>query len=173
MADESFVKLDEIADTFEQQLEQDERPQIEDFLSGLADEAQRLAVLRELIEIELEFRLRRGPVLAVASPTVLLVDDYIRRFPQLAACDHVVRELAIAEYRARHRFGDAPPMEAFVERFPRCPVTKQELRRVLTRMLRAHVRVYNKTTLLLTTPLDEELHLGRQRSTDPEVALSC
>lgn len=168
MADRSFVKLDEIADSFERQLEEGEIPRIEDYLAGLGDETERLAALRELIEIELEHAFRRDAQLAAAATSGLLIDDYVRRFPQLAASDHVASELAVAEYRARHRFGDAPRMEAFVERFPRRPGIKQQLRQVLTRMLKAQVRVYERTALLLITPFDQEFHLGRQRSTDPE-----
>jgi hypothetical protein len=71
---------------------------------------QRLAVLVELIHSELEFRLRGGEVARV--------EDYLRRYPEIAAWEAVVADLLTAEFRQRRRFDPSHNGEDYHQRFP-------------------------------------------------------
>src|SRR6516162_10188285 len=66
-------------------------PVIDDFRTGSA--VQSPALLVELVQLDLEFRLRAGEAVRVES--------YLTRYPQLAEDPSAVRELIAAEYRLR------------------------------------------------------------------------
>ena len=66
--------MDRNRDRFKDALRMGQRPQIEDYLSG-ADEVELPALLRELLALEIEFRVNQGDV--------PLPDDYRKRFPGL------------------------------------------------------------------------------------------
>lgn len=59
----------------------------------------------------------KRPLSATTRPSILRVEDYLRRFPVLNKPVHI-SELAAQEYRARHQFGDRPGPEEFERRFP-------------------------------------------------------
>jgi hypothetical protein len=70
----------------------------------------RLPFLRELIKTELEIRWRRSlPV---------LLDEYLLRFPELGPAGSLAVDLIYEELRARHLYGDRPPLESYRQRFP-------------------------------------------------------
>ena len=65
-------RLEEACCRFEQSWQAGQRPPLEDFLAG-ADGAERLAVLRELLRLEVHYRRRAGE-----GPSA---EDYATRFP--------------------------------------------------------------------------------------------
>jgi serine/threonine-protein kinase len=79
---------------------------------------------RELVKVDLEYRWRsarggdRAPECADRDrcPTV---EDYAAECPELGACDELPTDLIAEEYRVRQRWGDRPPREAFLIRFPK------------------------------------------------------
>jgi len=66
-------KIDEIVDSFESQLKAGSNPQIESFLEGWHD-PNLSSLLRELVGVELEYRVRRGEKAALV--------EYYNRFPR-------------------------------------------------------------------------------------------
>src|SRR5438128_10027892 len=88
-------RLDPVCDRFEEGWLAGASPQLEDFLLEVA-EADRPALVRELLALELDYRGRRGerPVR----------EDYLQRFPELA--DTLVLEVEVDHVPAKA--GDAP-----------------------------------------------------------------
>jgi serine/threonine protein kinase len=101
--------LHEVADRLEAAWRRSDAVDLTQFLppSGLP---MRLPILHELIKTELECRYRR-------SQPVLL-EDYLRRFPELGTAQTLAPELIYEEYLVRHRHGDRPSLESYRTRFP-------------------------------------------------------
>lgn len=95
-------------------------PKIEEFLPE--DRENKRNILRELICVDLEYRWRGG------RPVVL--EDYVRQFPELPASEPVLLELVIEEYRVRHRWGDRPSRDECQRRFPSLSDLRSRLREV-------------------------------------------
>jgi hypothetical protein len=92
---------------FDRAWSQGQRPRLEDFLP--ASDPERRAVLPRLVRADLEHRLARGESARV--------EDYLNRFPELAADRATVLELLRAEYEQRR--GPHPaPLEEYLNRFP-------------------------------------------------------
>jgi serine/threonine protein kinase len=66
--------------------------------------------LQELVKSELEIHWRRG-----YSP---LLEDYVRRFPELGSAADLPASLIYEEYRVRQLYGDRPLLSSYQERFP-------------------------------------------------------
>ncbi|MBN2489802.1 MAG: protein kinase [Planctomycetes bacterium] len=81
----------------------------------------RSGTLEELVHIELELAWKRaagtGAAEAGAAGDAPLVEDYLRRFPELDRPE-IVRRLLATEYRVRQRHGDRPELESYRRRFP-------------------------------------------------------
>ncbi len=74
------------------------------------EDPSRPVVLRALVAEDLEMHWRNGrPV---------LLERYLASFPELGRAASLEPELVFAEYRARHLYGDRPPVEAYRDRFP-------------------------------------------------------
>jgi eukaryotic-like serine/threonine-protein kinase len=73
----------------------------------------RESLLIELVKIELEYRHR--PWANSSRPPLL--EDYLRRFPELKP----TTELIAAEYRVRQMTGNRPTVEEYIRRFPSAP----------------------------------------------------
>ncbi|HLJ96567.1 MAG TPA: protein kinase [Gemmataceae bacterium] len=93
---------------FESAWESGQPPDLDTFVSQQTTD--RGAVLAELAHIDLEYRLKRG------EPT--RVEDYLKRFPELAADRHSVLELILAECRLRARQDPRLKTDEYVSRFP-------------------------------------------------------
>ncbi|MBI3462249.1 MAG: hypothetical protein HY000_04195 [Planctomycetes bacterium] len=174
-----------------------QQPQIEQFLlTSVSDPdhvSLRSPLLRELIRIDLEHRWRAtsgspsdraeesttiqpGQDTRVAPrslPRKPWVEDYLSFFPELGPVDSVAPDLIAEEYRARHRWGDQPKHEEYVERFPRQGACLGEaLAQVdleLAGKSRALViRVYEEQQLVLLEVVDGPVELGRQRAEEHE-----
>jgi serine/threonine protein kinase len=99
--------LRDVVRRFEEDRRRGLRGEIGDYLPPA--ELLRTRALIELVHIDLELRLKEGQVARV--------EEYLRRYPHLAADADVVIELIVAEYRLRRR-GGAPSVSGYVTRFP-------------------------------------------------------
>jgi serine/threonine protein kinase len=106
----SPAELEQIIDRFEQAWQRGEHPALDDYLPP--GEAERRAALVELVQIDLERRLKAGEAVQV--------ETYLERYPELAARPEVVFELAKAEYTQRRRNEPALNLTAYCQRFPQC-----------------------------------------------------
>src|SRR5262245_36923315 len=90
-------------------------PRLEDFLPQVratgGDAAYR-EFLEELVKIDLECRWREG----AGGKARLCLEDYSRRFPELAPTEQLSAELIGEEYRVRQRWGDRPKHTEYVSR---------------------------------------------------------
>jgi hypothetical protein len=102
------VGLEEIVERFECAWRQGGRPELQEYLP--ADGSLRLAVLVELVNIDLECRLKAG------EPA--RVEEYLRRYPELAEVPEAVPALASAEYRLRRRSDPNLTLTEYLQRFP-------------------------------------------------------
>ena len=84
-------------------------PDIDRFVNGL-DESDRGACLRELVMLDLEYRWKAG--------LESRVEEYLRRYPQLAAATDGHDELVLEEFQVRQRVGRPPTPGELAERFP-------------------------------------------------------
>ncbi len=74
-----------------------------------ATHPERLAILAELIRIDMEYGWERG------TPTSL--EEYRQRYPEIFAAADMLQELAFEEYRLRLQAGERPTRVEFAERF--------------------------------------------------------
>src|SRR5262245_17671790 len=85
-----WAERERLLKTFEDRWREGRRPAIDDYLPANGD---RLKVLVEMVCIDLEYRLKAG------EPA--RVEDYLRRYPELAGERGSVLELIAAEYDLR------------------------------------------------------------------------
>jgi tRNA A-37 threonylcarbamoyl transferase component Bud32 len=90
--------LEPVVRRFEDALAAGERPAIEEFLTSHAGD--RVPLLRELVHVDLEWRLKAGEAVRVEA--------YLERFPELTADSNGVLDLLTAE--CRHRFPELSPL---------------------------------------------------------------
>jgi serine/threonine protein kinase len=102
-------ELEELADRFAKACRDAASVDLEQFLPPPGDRL-RTAALRDLIQVDLKVRWRRR------QPIVL--EEYRQRFPELDEQQIFFPQLLLAEYDARHRYGDKPDLEGFQARFP-------------------------------------------------------
>ena len=106
---EQWDRLEELARRFEQAWQQGPRPVLEEFLPAAGKE--RLAVLVELVHLDLEYRLKAG------EPA--RVEDYLSpHFPELAEQPQLVLGLLTTEYELRRRTEPNLVPEDYAYRFP-------------------------------------------------------
>jgi tetratricopeptide (TPR) repeat protein len=104
----SVEQLEGLIRRFEQAWNAGQRPAIEEYVEGTPS-AQRWLTC-ELIHADLEFRLRAGDDVRV--------EEYLRRFPELARDADAVVELLVAECHCRVRLGQPPGPTEYSDRFP-------------------------------------------------------
>jgi hypothetical protein len=109
LASAEWDALQAAVERFEAAWQSGQEPRIEDALSD--DPARCLTLLRELVHVDLERRLKRGQTVRV--------EQYLQRFPELAGDTDVAVELIAAECACRQRLGDtAATPEVYLGRFP-------------------------------------------------------
>jgi serine/threonine protein kinase len=123
---EEHHKLEEVLDRFEQACRTGTAADLHPFLP--AEGRLRLVVLQELVKVELEVRWRRG------EPVKL--EEYLERFPELAAVPEVLPGLLYEEYFVRHNHGDRPPLSEYRRRFPEAYTALDEMIRDMPRTIR-------------------------------------
>jgi hypothetical protein len=117
--DEKWLRIDRIADRFEEAWEQGKRPALSEYLREGADLLPELLV--ELIHVELEFRLQAGEAARV--------EEYLTRYPELADERQAVLALIQTEWQIRRaRLEPQLSVQEYQQRFP---ALAQELNKVL------------------------------------------
>jgi hypothetical protein len=104
-------RVQQLLEDFEGELRGGRRPGIRDYRARLplAPDAA-VALLAELVHVELEYRLKAG------EPA--RVENYLAEYPDLAADPGLVVELIQAEYQLRRRHEAGLTPAAYLERFP-------------------------------------------------------
>jgi hypothetical protein len=112
MASQSHVttreQMEARIEDFERAWQANQRPAIEDFLHATPQEREPL--LRALVHIDIAYRLRAGDTIRV--------EEYLRRFAELARNADEVIELIAVEYRHRQHLGEQPATDEYLHRFP-------------------------------------------------------
>ncbi len=102
---------------FEQSWQQGHPPVIRDYLPREFDSAEQLALLSELVCIDLEYRWRFAQEEKTAEPPKTL-KDYVQTHPELGTRETLSLELIGEEYRVRRLWGDRPDRETYLSDFP-------------------------------------------------------
>ncbi len=100
--------LQQVVEGFEAAWDAGKRPDIDAHLP--APGPVRRAALVELVNVELEYRLKAGEAARV--------EEYLRRYPELSRDREAAVELIVAEHRLRGRSGQGTDPEECVRRFP-------------------------------------------------------
>jgi tetratricopeptide (TPR) repeat protein len=103
-----WSQREQVIAAFENAWQRGERPLLDSYLPAAGGE--RRALLVELVHAELECRLKAGHLARA--------DDYLKRYPELAADRNLALDLIAAEYRLRRRTEPALTPAAYAERFP-------------------------------------------------------
>jgi eukaryotic-like serine/threonine-protein kinase len=105
---------DQLLERFEAAWKKGPAPALEDFVPHNPNDLTGAKLLRELIRIDLDHRWRQ------ASPVVerWSVEEYLKRWPELARASGVVLELVREEYWARCCWGTASGHGEYATRFP-------------------------------------------------------
>ena len=110
------MNLDDLIAEFEDDWYRGRHPSVEAFVGRTA--AGRAELLRELVQIDLEFRIKAGEVARV--------EEYGDRFPELQQDDAAWCELIAAEYRQRRRREPDLTLAEYFGRFPGRAITPEE-----------------------------------------------
>jgi serine/threonine protein kinase len=137
------AELHHIAERFEAAWKRGERPEIDAYLA--AEDGDRKALLVELVHMHLELRLKAGEEARV--------EDYLKRYPELAEGPDELRGLVLTEYQIRKRQPGSTDLEDYCRRFPQfedqlrrqalllhqCPTSQSDAQhRTLARSEEAH-----------------------------------
>lgn len=123
------------ADTWQARDVHDEPVSLTGHLPPSTD-AIRLAALHRLIPIDLEQRWRRRKR--------VMLEDYLKIYPELGAAGDLPVELLVAEYKARLAFGDQPSSTSYKSRFPK---QYPDLEDTLRESARGEPTLHNRGTL--------------------------
>lgn len=143
MDGEQTVNLTQRLEAFERAWVDLPVPDIAAFLTGVGDEDARVALLLELIPIDLELRWKPKPagqdetVSAAAVPAAepWKIENYLQRFSELGTVADVSVELIQNEFRVRQCWADRPDVAEYLIRFPgRDSLIERVLRDVLQQM---------------------------------------
>jgi tetratricopeptide (TPR) repeat protein len=95
---------------FEDAWQRGERPVLEDYLKGVREQAERCALLMELVHEDLEYRLKAGEAMRV--------ERYLERYPELASDLRLLSGLLVAEHQLRQGRGEKMELDEYLRRFP-------------------------------------------------------
>lgn len=111
--------LEQFVQRFEDAWRSGQPPRIGDFLPVQPGHPDRVAVLKELIKVDMECRRRPGisPDIA-AVPLEKYVEEYAEEYAELHALAQAPLDLILEDYRVRQRWGDRPGKQEYLDRFP-------------------------------------------------------
>ena len=109
LSDDQWKELERRADQFADKLAKGKPIDWNEFINDLTD-SMRLAVLSELVKIDLAHRWSRKE-----KP---LIDEYVDRFPELGPLHVVSADLICEEFRSRSKYDRQPERDEYRERFP-------------------------------------------------------
>ena len=160
--------VDAVCDEFDQRWQAGCFPEIEEVIPPDAeDRGVLIAMLRELLPIDMEYRWRnalREPVFVKRRPWL---EDYIRRFPILGTSSGTVVGLAQREFRIRQIWGDRPSLATYRQRFSKLSAALEfSLRNVLNELVTTRIKVFRQGDLLLTEQVLRAVSVGRQRANE-------
>tara|TARA_R110001592_G_scaffold315310_1_gene591200 strand:- start:20547 stop:23618 length:3072 start_codon:yes stop_codon:yes gene_type:complete len=172
--------LNQILDDYEQLWQSGVQPQLDQFVEQLElSQADQQAVLSELIAVDLEYQARLSASqqpsdTESATPASVTVTDntsgiytldfYADRWPDLFSNTDHCASLIAEEYRIRHRWGDQPDMQEYIERYGDSAVLRRELEAVQRELALDSREATEKTSLTGTSPLlflNLPAHFGR------------
>jgi serine/threonine protein kinase len=105
---EAWGRLEGILERFEDARERGEQPALDDYLAAAT--AERQALLIELVQEELEYRLKAGEAVRV--------ETYLERYPELRGHAAAVLDLLATEYACRRPSASHGLLEEYGRRFP-------------------------------------------------------
>ena len=108
LTSEQWIRLEQSIQRFQAAWQKGSPPTLTDYLP--AEPEGRRAVLVELIQIDLEYRLKAGESVRIES--------YLRNYPELAADREVSLTLLAREYELRSRREPRLSVEEYTQRFP-------------------------------------------------------
>ncbi len=172
--------LNQILDQYEQLWQSGVQPQLDQFVKDLElSEPEQREVLSELIAVDLEYQARlsaaqQSPDIEATTPASVTVTDqtsgiftldfYADRWPDLFSDTDHCASLIAEEYRIRHRWGDQPAIQEYIDRYGDSAVLRRELEAVQRELALDSREATEKTSLTGTSPqLFPELpaHFGR------------
>jgi serine/threonine-protein kinase len=107
---EVWRRLEGVLERFENAWRRGEQPALEDYLKAARDPSEHRALLIELVNEDLEYRINAGEAARVEA--------YFQRYPELAGDRDVALDLIQREYQLRSRREPGLTLEAYGERFP-------------------------------------------------------
>ncbi|WP_417383155.1 protein kinase domain-containing protein [Gimesia sp.] len=155
--------LNQILDQYEQLWQSGVQPQLDQFVESLAlSQSDQRAVLSELIAVDLEYQSRLSATkqkpgtdpsasdfVTVTDNTsgIYTLDFYADRWPELFSNTDHCASLIAEEYRIRHRWGDQPQMEEYIQRYGDSAVLRRELEAVQRELALDSREATEKTSL--------------------------
>ncbi|MCA9021793.1 MAG: hypothetical protein KDA74_16700, partial [Planctomycetaceae bacterium] len=155
--------LNQILDQYEQLWQSGVQPQLDQFVESLAlSQSDQRAVLSELIAVDLEYQSRLSTTkqkpgtdpsasdfVTVTENTsgIYTLDFYADRWPELFSNTDHCASLIAEEYRIRHRWGDQPQMEEYIQRYGDSAVLRRELEAVQRELALDSREATEKTSL--------------------------
>jgi predicted ATPase len=108
LGEETWTGYEHVIEQFERVWREGGAPAIDEFWPAAGE--RRLDLLRELVQVDLEFRLQLGESVRL--------EPYLERYPELAGDSQAVLELIAAEYELRRRREVDLGLEEYARRFP-------------------------------------------------------
>ena len=168
----------EVCDQFDERWQAGCFPNVEDVLPPNAEEqGALLAMLRELLAIDMEYRWREFFRAEAVAPKQRAtsrrrrpwLEDYVRRFPVLTTSPSTVVQLLKSEFRTRQVWGDRPSLVTYAKRFPKLGKSLlAALHEVLAQIVTSEIKVFTDETLRFSAPVTRPVVLGRQRKNEPK-----
>lgn len=160
--------LNQILDQYEQLWQSGVQPQLDQFVKDLElSQADQKKIISELIVVDLEYQARlsasqQAPAGGSSVPTSVTVTDqnsgiftldfYADRWPDLFSNTDHCASLIAEEYRIRHRWGDQPQMEEYIQRYGDSAVLRRELEAVQRELTLDSREATEKTSLTGSFP---------------------
>lgn len=176
-------ELSGIIERFEEAWEGSQPPSVAGFAAKVAPgSSSQRELLLELVAVDLEHRWRRFNAEEVETvthnvdstgkpqdlPSRPTLEDYVAHLPDLGSIAKLPLELIVDEFRARHHFGDRPPIKGYLVRFPHLAAQLEPaIREVLAESAPVSLKVFCDKQAVYSTRLDKPVEIGRQCPDEP------